>query len=200
MLELGTGTAPELYFVQLEAPAVPRREVAVEEGLTASRSESGYRKELRSEQADLTASISQATGGNAEVLRHYTEALNGIAVRLTRDAGPQVADIDGVSAVQVDFERQLTTDRGPEWIGAPTVWDGTNVPAGFEGNKGEGVIVGILDSGLNPANPSFADTVPDADGGDGYVHMNPLGAGNYLGMCDPANTALRRRTGAATTS
>ena len=61
--------------------------------------------------------------------------------------------------MQVDFERELTTDKGPEWIGAPTVWDGSNVPAGFEGNKGEGVIVGILDSGLNPANPSFADTV-----------------------------------------
>jgi len=73
-------------------------------------------------------------------------------------------------------------DRRPEHLGRH------RGPQAYEGNKGEGVIVGILDSGLNPANPSFADVVPLADGGDGYDHTNPLGAGNYLGMCDPANT------------
>ena len=108
-------------------------------------------------------------------------------MQLTRSQAQKVSRIDGVAAVQVDFERELTTDKGPEWIGAPTVWDGTNVPEAFAGNKGEGVIVGILDSGLNPANPSFADTVSEEDGGDGYDHTNPLGEGNYLGMCDPDN-------------
>ena len=55
------------------------------------------------------------------------------------------------------------------------------------GSKGEGVIVGVLDTGINPANPSFADVVPVEDGGDGYDHTNPLGAGIYKGVCDPAN-------------
>src|SRR5690606_29398653 len=75
--------------------------------------------------------------------------------------------------------RKLTTDRGPEWIGAPTIWDGSNVPSGV-GTQGEGVIVGILDTGLNPGNPSFADV-----GKDDYDHTNPWGAGNYVGVCDP---------------
>ena len=186
VLELGTGSAPETYFVQLQAPAVPRREVAVERGMTSTRSESGYRRELQEQQSDLVDSMSRVTSGDVTVLNRYTEALNGVAVRMTRAQAKKVADIDGVSAVQVDFERELTTDKGPEWIGAPTVWDGTNVPGGV-GSKGEGVIVGILDSGLNPANPSFADSVAEADGGDGYDHTNPLGAGNYLGMCDSSN-------------
>ncbi len=69
--------------------------------------------------------------------------------------------------------RQLQTDVGPEWIGAPSIWDGSATPSG-EGTKGEGVVAGILDSGLNAANPSFADAVPEADGGDGYVLPNPL--------------------------
>src|SRR5690606_23949358 len=47
---------------------------------------------------------------------------------------------------------------------------------------------GVLDTGINPSNPSFAATVPVEDGGDGYEHMNPLGEGVYLGTCDPANT------------
>ncbi|WP_210503222.1 S8 family serine peptidase [Nocardioides xinjiangensis] len=190
VLELGTGTAPETYIVQLDAPAVPTREQAEDRGLAAAAdSESAYRRGLKAEQADLVSSISRVTGRPAKVLHRYTEALNGIAVQLTRGQAQKVAGIDGVSAVQVDFERQLTTDKGPEWIGAPTIWDGSNVPAGFEGTKGEGVVVGILDSGINPANPSFADVVPAEDGGDGYDHTNPLGAGTYLGMCDPANAA-----------
>lgn len=51
------------------------------------------------------------------------------------------------------------------------------------GSLGEGVIVGVIDTGVDPWNPSFLGT-----GGDGYVHTNPLGSGTYLGVCDPNNT------------
>jgi uncharacterized repeat protein (TIGR01451 family) len=189
VLDLGTGSKAETYIVQLDAPAVPTRASDDSRTDSATRSESAYRQDLKAEQADLVSSISEVAGGSAKVLHRYTEAINGIAVQLTRAQAQKVARIDGVAAVQVDFERELTTDKGPEWIGAPTVWDGSNVPAGFEGNRGEGVIVGILDSGLNPQNPSFADVVPVEDGGDGYDHTNPLGPGKYLGMCDSTNTA-----------
>ena len=53
----------------------------------------------------------------------------------------------------------------------------------LDGTLGEGIIVGIIDTGIDPWNPSFLAT-----GGDGYVHTNPKGAGNYVGVCDPANT------------
>lgn len=46
------------------------------------------------------------------------------------------------------------------------------VPAG---TMGEGVVVAILDTGINSDHPSFADI-----GGDGYNHTNPLGSGNYI--------------------
>lgn len=52
------------------------------------------------------------------------------------------------------------------------------------GSLGEGVLVGIIDTGIDPWNPSFLEV-----GGDGYMHTNPLGTGEYLGVCDPANTA-----------
>jgi hypothetical protein len=40
------------------------------------------------------------------------------------------------------------------------------------------VIIGVIDSGINHAHPSFADV-----GGDGYDHTNPYGSGNYVGYC-----------------
>ncbi|MCW2736582.1 S8 family serine peptidase [Nocardioides sp.] len=185
VLDLGTGTRPQTYIVQLDSPAIPTRELAVEKGATTQRAEgaAAYGRKLKAEQADLTASIGKITGGAPQVLDTFTHAINGITVKLTRSQAQRVARIDGVKAVQVDFTRQLNTDVGPEWIGAPSLWDGSNVPGGV-GSEGEGVIVGILDTGLNPANPSFADSVPPSAGGDGYDHTNPFGAGNYVGVCD----------------
>lgn len=188
VLDLGTAAGPETYIVQLESPAIPTRALEGAKGASTQRAEgeAAYGRELKAEQADLTSSIAKITGSTAKVLASFSHAINGITVRLTREQAQKVARIDGVSAVQVDFERQLTTDRGPRWIGAETIWDGSNAPGGV-GTKGEGVLVGILDSGINPANPSFADTVSSAAGGDGYDHTNPFGAGNYKGMCNPTS-------------
>ena len=67
-------------------------------------------------------------------------------------------------------------EGGFEWIGAPEVWHGVG---DLPGHRGEGVVVGIIDTGINPVSSSFA-----AVGGDGYAHINPKG--KYFGVCDPA--------------
>jgi subtilisin family serine protease len=47
-----------------------------------------------------------------------------------------------------------------------------------KGKRGEGIIVGIIDTGINSTHPAFA-----AVSGDGYVHANPYGSGNFVGYC-----------------
>ncbi|MCA1798008.1 MAG: S8 family serine peptidase [Xanthomonadaceae bacterium] len=45
------------------------------------------------------------------------------------------------------------------------------------------MVVGIIDTGVNWASPSFAATDPT----DGYVHTNPYGSGNFVGVCDASH-------------
>ena len=196
VLSLGEGGGRELYLVQLEDAAVPTYTGGVK-GLAPVQAEGrafapeagrerAYRDYVVDQQAELRSGIAQVTGSAPQVRFTYTDALNGMAVSLTREEAREVAGLDGVAAVQVDEERQLQTDVGPEWIGAPSIWDGTATPSG-NGTKGEGVVAGILDSGINAANPSFHDVVPVEDGGDGYDHENPRGSGTYVGVCDSTN-------------
>lgn len=77
--------------------------------------------------------------------------------------------------------RHLNTDAGPGHIQAPNAWDGS---ATGVGSMGEGVIVAIMDTGINAGSASFADV-----GADGYDHTNPLGSGNYLGHCSDSALA-----------
>ncbi|WP_456379806.1 S8 family serine peptidase [Thiolapillus sp.] len=123
-------------------------------------------------------SISRMTGRNVDVVHEYFYGNNGMAMRLTPAEVEKIKNLPEVAYVQRDVERELHTDAGPAWIGAPDVWNGVAFPA----NQGEGIVVGIIDTGINPSNPSFADV-----GSDGYDHDNPRGAGNYVGVCDPAD-------------
>lgn len=111
----------------------------------------------------------------------YTNALNGLALSLTATQADQVASLPGVSSVIADAGFALQQNSA-ELTGAPGVWDGTAL-AGVDGTFGEGVLVGIIDSGIDFDNPSFAATGPI----DGYVHSNPFGEGTYLGVCDPSH-------------
>ena len=68
----------------------------------------------------------------------------------------------------------VRTDAGPQWIGANQLWNG-QWPASPP-TKGEGVVIGVIDTGINPTHPSFA-----ASGADGYTITNPRG--HFYGLC-----------------
>lgn len=161
------------YIIQLNTPAlasIPTIE------------HSDHLVQLKIEHERLFSNISRLSGRDITPLHTYHHALNGIAIELTHEEANQIAQLPQVRRLQPSSIRQPLTDVGPEWIGAPAIWDGT-ATGSAPGNMGEGIIIGVIDTGINMDHPSFADI-----GGDGYDHINPFGAGNYVGACatDPA--------------
>ena len=124
-----------------------------------------YLAYLAGRHSALESAIEAALGRAVSPMFTYETVLNGIVVEMSAAEAGQVAGLPGVTAVVPDVELQLLTDNGPAWIGAPSIWSGE---AGGVGTRGEGIVVGIIDTGINTDHPSFADV-----GGDGYNHTEP---------------------------
>ncbi len=134
-----------------------------------------YKKYLQIKHQQFLAKAQTVLKFKPKKMASYENAINGIAIRLTQKQAFQIAQLEQVVFVEREKIYHLNTDRGPVLIGAPQVWDGT---ATGVGNLGEGIIIGVIDTGINTDHPSFADI-----GGDGYDHTNPLGSGVYVGDC-----------------
>lgn len=113
----------------------------------------------------------------------YEYALNGLAVELSAVEAAELARQPGIKRVQREFVHRPLTDRGPTWIKAPQVWDGT---ATGTPRRGEGVVVGIIDTGIHATHVSFAAVAAV----DGYVHSNPRGV--FYGNSGTGSTATAK--------
>lgn len=170
----GVDSDTGLWIVQLDGPSAAA--YGAENSLdTAGTAE--YAEQLAAEHDDLSDSISSTLGRDVQVHYSYVNALNGIAIEADADEAAQLWDLPGVEAVFPDIEHEMETDVSHDVIKSAAIWDGETGP-GID-SRGEGVIVAMIDSGVNPEHPAFA-----AEDGFGYVHENPLGAGNYLGACE----------------
>ncbi len=161
--------------------AVPKR--ALSPGgrmrLDVKSAEAGaYVEHLRRAQGRMEREIAKKIGTSLPVRSRMQHALNAIVVDLTPAQAARVAGMPGVLRVEPERELQLSTDVGPNHIGATPVWNGTN-PGAPNAYQGEGMVVGIIDTGINFGSPSFAATDPV----DGYVHTNPFGSGVFVGTC-----------------
>lgn len=133
-----------------------------------------YVNHLRQQQSDMVAKMS-AKVGSVQIERSYQHALNAVTVSMTEREANKVRSMPGVRLVERDRQVSLSTPTSINFIGADAVWAGASDGIPY---RGEGMVVGIIDSGINHSHPSFAAT-----GGDNYSHVNPLGSGTYLGDC-----------------
>jgi len=116
--------------------------------------------------------LAQTLSTPLDATHRYRVSMTGFAAAMTADEADLLRQQPGVKAVYPDVEYVPLLDSGPAWIGAPGIWNG---PAGLN-SEGEGVVVGVIDGGINWDHPFFSAT-----GADGFTHTNPRG--QTFGLC-----------------
>ncbi len=153
--------------------------------------------------ADRQMSVKKMVG-TAPVFASYNTVLNGFAARLTDAEVLALKSNPLVKNVYVDTVRHVETSTTPRFLGltAPGGLWSQNVAGGLD--KGEDIVIGMLDTGLWPENPAFADHV-DANGAPtfdgGTLAYGPPPA-SFTGSCvagegfDPAKHCNNKLIGA----
>ncbi|XP_024362590.1 subtilisin-like protease SBT2.5 [Physcomitrium patens] len=89
---------------------------------------------------------------DCEKVYRYTHLVNGVALFLTADEAERLAKHPRVVRVQKSYKVFKSTVHTPEYLGLPKgVWSQCGGPTG----AGEGMIIGIVDTGIDPTHPSF---------------------------------------------
>lgn len=147
-----------------------------------------YQGHLEAQQDDV------AQSADVEIQQSYTTAINGFSADLTQDQALKLSTSKGVIAVVPDEERSLDTVNSPEFLGLLGK-NGGWAQGGFAYRAGKGVVVGVIDSGITPENPSFAGNpvsrktangkvgLPYRDA-DGNIAMIKSDGGVFSGECE----------------
>ncbi|MGD8168854.1 S8 family serine peptidase [Herbiconiux sp. P16] len=149
------------YIVTLKAPAVASYAGGIA-GLratrakgdadldTTSRAVQSYSAHLSETQDDLAAEV------GASITTSYTLATNGFSSELSAEQAQKLADDPRVAAVVPDEILQLDEpESSTQFLGLDGD-DGVWAAIGGVENAGKGVVVGVIDTGIAPENPSFA--------------------------------------------
>ncbi|WP_257387312.1 S8 family serine peptidase [Tahibacter caeni] len=169
-----------------------------------------YSAHLATQRSLHLEQIGRALGRPVVPAFHYEVTYHGVSLPLSPQEAAAVATLPGVVKVSPVDVRQPMTYRGPTFIGADTIWNGTAVPAYAAATRGRGIRIGVIDTGADARHPSFANDpacgfdaghpklvahdcmandgiactgtnpVPDAGVGHG-MHVASTAAGNVLG-------------------
>ena len=125
-----------------------------------------------------------AKAGGGQKLYDYTYTFNGFAAKLSIEQANKLVSVDGVLAVSSDEIHTIDTSSTPSFLGldAPGgLWE----QLGGVGAAGDGIIIGIIDSGIWPENPSFSDRTGTNGNGtqDGKLDYQQIPG--WHGKCTP---------------
>ncbi|CAN4127714.1 unnamed protein product [Withania somnifera] len=106
----------------------------------------------------------------------YTQLINGFAIHLTSDEDLDILqNAEGVRAIYEDVKMKKMTTHTPDFLGLPAgVWPKLGGPTA----SGAGVVIGMIDTGINPSHPSFLAQASNGVGRDIVVK-----SGKFKGKC-----------------
>ncbi|KAL1076890.1 hypothetical protein V6Z11_D10G061300 [Gossypium hirsutum] len=88
-----------------------------------------------------------------KLLYTYQLSINGFSARLTSSQANKLKHFPGILSVIPDQARQIHTTRTPHFLGLS---DGVGLWQ--NSHYGDGIIIGVLDTGIWPERPSFLDS------------------------------------------
>ena len=111
-----------------------------------------YTRHLRVQQARLADQV------GTTVERSFTLAANGFTARLTARQAADLAGNRDVLLLEKDRRQHLDTWNTPDVLGLTGRHGAWRTQAGGRRNAGDGMVIGILDSGIWPSSRSFEGT------------------------------------------
>ena len=171
------------------------------DGLAATKPERGKkldasRPEVKKYQAHLeNKQAAVAKSRNVDIKRSFTVALNGFSAELSAEQALRLAKDPGVQAVAPDTEN-APDYSSTDFLGLSGPNGSWNTAFGGVDKAGEGIVVGVIDTGYTPSSPFFAGDqvkplagdpqvgVPYRDA-DGNIAMLKANGDTFTGKCQP---------------
>ncbi|HYH46167.1 MAG TPA: S8 family serine peptidase, partial [Thermoanaerobaculia bacterium] len=152
VLELSLSPGAVIWAREIEANRGLGEAAATEAAANATRS---HLEEVAAQQEGVMAALSAPAIGATEIYR-VRRALNAIAVAVRPEALPRIAEIPGVRSIRPLVLEFPTNSTSVPFLGAPKVWENTlglPFPA-----TGDGISIGIIDTGIDYQHPTFGGT------------------------------------------
>ncbi len=153
----------KVYIVQLRAPSAAEHHVSLSKSYSKANQTTpprfqkdsagvqAYAAELESEQDRVLAKA----GRGAQKIYSYKYGLNGFAARMTVVQAQKLKGQDEVLNVWEDEVRPLATRHSASFLG---LFDAVGGLRSERELDGEGIVIGIVDSGIAPEHPALQDT------------------------------------------
>lgn len=156
----------KVYIVQLRSPSAAEHHASLSRTMKAAnfranRSPQRFEKDsaaIRAHTARLDEEqqrvLNKAGPGTREIYR-YKYGLNGFAARMSVADAQRLAGLPEVLNVWEDEVRPLATRHSANFLG---LFDSTGGLRSEHGLDGEGIVIGIIDSGIAPEHPALQDS------------------------------------------
>ena len=163
-LHLGSAETPtetKVYIVQLRSPSAAEHHTTLTKSFAApggkprldksSATIQAYTAKLEGEQRSVLSKL----GPGVEPIYSYRYGLNGFAARMSVVQAQKLRGLDDVLNVWEDEVRPLATRHSLNFLG---LFDSANGLRSERQLDGDGIVVGVIDSGIVPEHPALQDS------------------------------------------
>jgi subtilisin family serine protease len=155
----------KVYIVQLDEPAVAEQQAMIAKRMIGARNIAIPRirfdkesAEVRSYAAHLVEQqdrVLSRAGGDLRKIYSYRYGLNGFAARMSVAQAQKLEHQPEVVNVWEDEIRPMATRYSPTFL---DLFNSENGLRSVDGLNGDGVVIGIIDSGITPEHPALQDS------------------------------------------